>query len=158
MLPAGWQVFGFLPGLVVEVCTNIWNGNLNKQFPPHISHLPEQFGLFTILVLDESFVGAVNGALEYAPSWIYLHMALGGYSLPQVSGGLPLIGCNRCHRCWTTSPGNDERRSYSHLRSPAADFTRVVGAGRSRFAGPHGTHHVVGCRWRLFYGEKDPKA
>jgi len=78
MLPAGWQVFGFFLGLVVEVCTNIWNGNLNKQFPPHISHLPERFGLFTILVLGESFVGAVNGALEYAPSWqIYLHMALG---------------------------------------------------------------------------------
>ena len=78
MLPVGWQVFGFLLGLVVEVCTNIWNGNLNKQFPPHISHLPERFGLFTILVLGESFVGAVNGALEYAPSWeIYLHMALG---------------------------------------------------------------------------------
>lgn len=51
---------------------------MDKQFPPHISHLPERFGLFTILVLGESFVGTVTGGLGHELSHqIYLHMALG---------------------------------------------------------------------------------
>ena len=36
-------------------------GKLHSQLAPHISHLPERMGLFTIIVLGESVLGVVPG-------------------------------------------------------------------------------------------------
>jgi low temperature requirement protein LtrA len=35
----------------------VFVGKLHSQFAPHISHLPERMGLFTIIVLGESILG-----------------------------------------------------------------------------------------------------
>jgi low temperature requirement protein LtrA len=42
-------------------------GRLHSQFAPHISHLPERMGLFTIIVLGESVLEVVVGvsAIEF---------------------------------------------------------------------------------------------
>jgi low temperature requirement protein LtrA len=49
-------------GFVVEIATYLRGAHFKRQFPPHVSHLPERYGLFTTLVLGESFVGAVAGS------------------------------------------------------------------------------------------------
>jgi low temperature requirement protein LtrA len=36
-------------------------GNLHVKFPPHLMHLPERFGLFTIIVIGETIVRIVMG-------------------------------------------------------------------------------------------------
>lgn len=53
-------------GLLVSFGTPITAGDLHGEIPPHASHLPERFGLFTIIVLGESVVGLVNGASDQA--------------------------------------------------------------------------------------------
>lgn len=55
-------------GLAVSFGTPMTAGRLHGAIPPHESHLPERFGLFTIIVLGESVVGLVGGAVEQARS------------------------------------------------------------------------------------------
>jgi low temperature requirement protein LtrA len=66
-----WIISAFIPspfrfilwgiGLVIDFATPITVGRLHPQFAPHISHLPERMGLFTIIVLGESVLGVVPG-------------------------------------------------------------------------------------------------
>jgi len=56
-------------GLLVEVLTYLRAERFKRRFPPHVSHLPERYGLFTILVLGESFVGAVAGSATRQANW-----------------------------------------------------------------------------------------
>ena len=51
-------------GLTIDFATPISAGKLHSKFAPHISHLPERMGLFTLIVLGESIVGIVTGMTE----------------------------------------------------------------------------------------------
>jgi low temperature requirement protein LtrA len=51
-------------GLVVDFATPIFAGRLHSQLAPHAAHLPERFGLFTLIVLGESIVAVVNSIAE----------------------------------------------------------------------------------------------
>ena len=70
-----WLVSAFVPiteirfalwviGLIIDFATPISTSKLTSKFAPHISHLPERMGLFTLIVLGESIVGIVNGMTE----------------------------------------------------------------------------------------------
>ena len=69
-----WLLSAFVPiplrfilwavGLVIDFGTPIFAGRLHAQLAPHSSHLPERFGLFTLIVLGESIVAVVNGVAE----------------------------------------------------------------------------------------------
>ncbi len=69
-----WLVSAFVPvplrfvlwavGLIIDFATPIFAGQLHAQLAPHSSHLPERFGLFTLIVLGESIVAVVNGVAE----------------------------------------------------------------------------------------------
>jgi len=50
-------------GLAISFGAPLTAGRLHGTIPPHESHLPERFGLFTIIVLGESVVGLVGGAV-----------------------------------------------------------------------------------------------
>ena len=66
-----WLVSAFVPvplrfvfwalGLTVDFATQLTVGQLETEFAPHTSHLPERFGLFTIIVLGESVIAVVDG-------------------------------------------------------------------------------------------------
>jgi low temperature requirement protein LtrA len=66
-----WIISAFIPppfrfvlwgiGLAIDFATPITLGRLHSQFAPHISHLPERMGLFTIIVLGESVLEVVVG-------------------------------------------------------------------------------------------------
>jgi low temperature requirement protein LtrA len=68
-LPLRWGAWLWGIGFVVEVLTYFLGVRYNRQYPPHVSHVPERHGLFTILVLGESFVGAAAGAATQLASW-----------------------------------------------------------------------------------------
>jgi low temperature requirement protein LtrA len=70
-----WLISAFIPiteirfalwviGLTIDFATPISTSKLTSKFAPHISHLPERMGLFTLIVLGESIVGIVNGMTE----------------------------------------------------------------------------------------------
>lgn len=69
-----WIISAFIPppfrfvlwgiGLVIDFATPITMRRLLSQFAPHISHLPERMGLFTIIVLGESVMEVITGASD----------------------------------------------------------------------------------------------
>ncbi|MDQ3687677.1 MAG: low temperature requirement protein A [Acidobacteriota bacterium] len=51
-------------GLAVELLTPALSNRIVNRTPFDTSHIPERFGLFTIIVLGEAVVATANGALE----------------------------------------------------------------------------------------------
>ena len=87
-----WIISAFIPspfrfvlwgiGLAIDFATPITIGRLQSQFAPHISHLPERMGLFTIIVLGESVLEVVAG-VSNTEFDIYSMLILGlGLSIP----------------------------------------------------------------------------
>jgi low temperature requirement protein LtrA len=87
-----WVISAFIPppfrfvlwgiGLAIDFAMPITAGRLQSQFAPHVSHLPERMGLFTIIVLGESVLAVVTGVsnMEFD---IYSMSILGlGLSIP----------------------------------------------------------------------------
>ena len=86
-----WFVSVFVPspirfilwmiGLAVDIGTPLlFARQLSVQFAPHVHHLPERFGSFTIIVLGISILGVVNGIAAHnwtAPSIISAGLGLG---------------------------------------------------------------------------------
>ena len=64
LLPPPGRYIGWAVGLTIELLTSVLAGDLHRRFPPHVTHIPERFGLFVILVLGESFVSIVAGLLR----------------------------------------------------------------------------------------------
>ena len=66
-----WVVSTFLPAplrfvvwyvaIVIDFIAPLTAGQLHARFPPHLMHLPERFGLFTIIVIGEAVVSVVMG-------------------------------------------------------------------------------------------------
>lgn len=61
LLPAPWRFGLWVIALIVDFLTPLTAGQLHVRFPPHLMHLPERFGLFTIIVIGEAVVGVVTG-------------------------------------------------------------------------------------------------
>lgn len=69
-----WLISVFVPlpfrlglwaiGLVIDFATPLSVRRVMIQIPPHPEHLPERFGLFTIIVLGEAVIAVVNGISE----------------------------------------------------------------------------------------------
>jgi low temperature requirement protein LtrA len=88
-----WIISAFIPpslrfllwgiGLAIDFATPFTTGTrLYSQFAPHISHLPERMGLFTIIVLGESVLEVVVGVSKTEFD-IYSMSMLGlGLSIP----------------------------------------------------------------------------
>ena len=78
-LAAGlWLVAAFLEAperfwvwgaaLAVEIATPILCAGRDHELPPHPEHLPERFGLFTIILMGESLVAIMRG-IESQETW-----------------------------------------------------------------------------------------
>ncbi len=72
-------------GLAVDLYTPWRVREVQKKVPLSITHLPERFGLFTILVLGESFVGIV-GALSHG-NW-EVGLTIGGILAVIIASGM----------------------------------------------------------------------
>lgn len=85
-----WFVSVFIPppvrfvlwmiGLGVDICTPLlFARHLSVQFAPHVQHLPERFGSFTIIVLGISILGVVNGIAPH--NWTIYSIISAGLGL-----------------------------------------------------------------------------
>lgn len=54
--------------LTVDVATAAFVARHTRRLPPHASHLPERFGLFTLILLGESIVATMKG-IQSQPIW-----------------------------------------------------------------------------------------
>lgn len=63
-VPVGFRFVLWAIGLGIDFATPIFAGQLHAILAPHSAHLPERFGLFTLIVLGESIVAVVNGVAE----------------------------------------------------------------------------------------------
>jgi low temperature requirement protein LtrA len=66
-LPAAWslRVGMWVAALLIDVATPFFVARHTHGVPPHPEHLPERFGLFTIILLGESVAAAIHG-LDHA--------------------------------------------------------------------------------------------
>lgn len=55
--------------LVVEIGASIWAYLTAKEWPLQVSHMPERFGLFTIIVLGEAVVAVASGTASIEFGW-----------------------------------------------------------------------------------------
>lgn len=61
-IPIRFVIWGF--ALAVDFITGITAKRFQVALLPHPEHLPERFGLFTIIVLGEAIIAVVNGVSE----------------------------------------------------------------------------------------------
>ncbi|HEY6163468.1 MAG TPA: low temperature requirement protein A [Nitrososphaeraceae archaeon] len=65
-VPPPFRLFLWIIGLGVDIGTPLlFARQLSVQFAPHIHHLPERFGSFTIIVLGISILGVVDGIADH---------------------------------------------------------------------------------------------
>ena len=60
IVPAPWKFALWALAIVIDFLAPLTAGLLHAKLPPHFSHLPERFGLFTIIVLGEAIVVVVQ--------------------------------------------------------------------------------------------------
>jgi low temperature requirement protein LtrA len=58
-VPDPWRFLLWGVAIVVDFLTPFGAGEIHINFPPHPTHLPERFGLFTIIVIGETIVSVV---------------------------------------------------------------------------------------------------
>ncbi len=54
--------------LAIDLGTALVTARHTRQLPPHAEHLPERFGLFTLILLGESIVAIMKG-IQAQPDW-----------------------------------------------------------------------------------------
>lgn len=79
LVPPPFRYGLWILGLLISFGTPIFAGQLHGDLPPHQEHLPERFGLFTIIVLGESIVAVVGGLADQ--TWTLISIVAGGASL-----------------------------------------------------------------------------
>lgn len=60
-IPPPWRFALWAIAMGIDLATPIVAGRSFQQVPPHMAHVSERLGLFTIIVLGESVVGVVRG-------------------------------------------------------------------------------------------------
>jgi low temperature requirement protein LtrA len=68
-------------GMLVDFATPLTAGKLHAKLAPHAVHLPERFGLFTLIILGESITGVVSGLIHQQWSLTSAAAAMLGLSL-----------------------------------------------------------------------------
>lgn len=64
LAPPPFRFWLWALGMVIDIGTPFTAGLLHVRYPPHVTHLPERFGLFTIIVLGEGVARVVQGAVN----------------------------------------------------------------------------------------------
>ncbi|EPR41181.1 low temperature requirement A [Desulfovibrio sp. X2] len=109
LVPPPWRFAVWGLAMVVDVLAPLTAGDLHAAVPPHPMHLPERFGLFTIIVIGEQVVavmasvgagaatpasvlaGAVGFAMASAYWWGYFEGARGARTLVLRSGRMVML-------------------------------------------------------------------
>jgi low temperature requirement protein LtrA len=63
-VPIPWRFALWTLGIIIDFATPLTGAKFQIGLLPHASHLPERFGLFTIIVLGEAIIAVVNGVSQ----------------------------------------------------------------------------------------------
>lgn len=66
--PVPWRYALWTLALVIDLGTAVVASRHTVTMPPHASHLPERFGLFTLILLGEAMVAIMTG-IQHQPEW-----------------------------------------------------------------------------------------
>ena len=66
--PAPWRYALWIVALAIDLGTAVVASRHTVAAPPHASHLPERFGLFTLILLGEAMVAIMKG-IQHQPEW-----------------------------------------------------------------------------------------
>lgn len=83
--PARYAIWAI--AFILELATPFLNVRLTRIFPIDQSHIPERFGLFTIIVLGEAVIATANGAARVEWNFGTISAACLGFAMRLVSGG-----------------------------------------------------------------------
>lgn len=61
LVPSPWNVVIWAVAIMVDFTTPYYRPTLSIKIPPDYSHIPERFGLFTIIVLGEAILAVIFG-------------------------------------------------------------------------------------------------
>lgn len=80
LLPTPYRYYAWGLALLIELSTPLTTtGNrLHQEFPPDVRHLPERYGLFTLLVLGQSVTSATQALIQAGLKGPYILTALLG--------------------------------------------------------------------------------
>lgn len=59
-----WRFGLWISAIIIDLATPFAARKYQLELPPQASHLPERFGLFTMIVLGEAIIGVVNGVSQ----------------------------------------------------------------------------------------------
>lgn len=80
ILPPPIRYFVWAAAIILELITPLFNVKNVAALPFDRSHIPERFGLFTIIVLGEAVIATANGASQIA--WTFSTITVGVIGLP----------------------------------------------------------------------------
>lgn len=66
--PVPWRYVLWAAALTMDVGTALVASRHTLAMPPHAAHLPERFGLFTLILLGEAIVAVMKG-IQSQPDW-----------------------------------------------------------------------------------------
>ena len=66
--PLPWRYALWIVALAIDLGTAVVASRHTVAVPPHASHLPERFGLFTLILLGEAMVAIMTG-IQHQPEW-----------------------------------------------------------------------------------------
>ena len=150
--PARFWLWGI--ALVVDLATPFIMRKAQAAAPLDVSHLPERFGLFTILVLGETIVLVTVGLGHVEWQWSTTIAGIAGLS---IATGLWWIHFDNVDGRVVRRKGGGKAWQptvwiYSHL--PLAIGLAMVGVGveHAIVASDHGHHYTSAERWLLVGG------
>jgi low temperature requirement protein LtrA len=68
LAPVWWRYPCWTVALAIDLGTAIVASRHSVAMPPHATHLPERFGLFTLILLGEAMVAIMSG-IQSQPEW-----------------------------------------------------------------------------------------
>lgn len=68
VVPAPWRYLCWAVALAFDLATERVASRHTLALPPHATHLPERFGLFTLILLGEAMVAVMKG-IQHQPEW-----------------------------------------------------------------------------------------
>jgi hypothetical protein len=124
--------------LLVEMGTPVLGYSTVRSVSGHVSHIPERFGLFTLIVLGESIVVLTSGVVETSWRPVSALTAVSGFTVAAYGG--------------STSTTSTRRRSDSRLPAASrASCAATSGERTPRGLGRH-RHRERGDRVRNLGG------
>jgi low temperature requirement protein LtrA len=109
LIPLPHRFFLWYVAIAVDFLAPLTAGQLHARFSPHLMHLPERFGLFTIIVIGEAVVGVV--------------MRIGADRLTLVAGAAGVMGLIIAINLWweyfegVRGAGTRQLTSKNHVRA-----------------------------------------